>query len=58
MNKVEDPGNNESRALGLFDNQDGTFTGLTHSASKTLKTRKGIEDWLARRGYTPEGETA
>jgi len=44
-----DLGNNESVSRGIFENTDGTFTALTFSASKTFKTRKGAERWLARR---------
>ncbi len=44
-----DLGNNESLATGIADNGDGTFTAMTYTASKTFKTRKGAEKWLARR---------
>lgn len=42
-------GNNESVSTGIADNGDGTFTAMTFTASKTFKTRKGAEKWLARR---------
>lgn len=44
-----DLGNNEQISTGIFDNGDGTFTAMTFTASKTFKTRKGAEKWLARR---------
>lgn len=44
-----DLGNNESLTRGIFDNGDGTYTALTFSQSKTFKTRKGAERWLARK---------
>ena len=43
-----DLGNNESISSGVFENNDGTFTALTFTKSKTFKTRKGAEKWLAR----------
>lgn len=47
--KTLDLGNNETVSTGVVDNGDGTFTALTFSASKTFKTRKGAEKWLAKR---------
>ena len=45
-----DLGNNESLTRGVFAERDGTFTALALSASKSgFKTRKGAEQWLARR---------
>ena len=35
--------------IGVFRDSDNTFTALTHSASKSFKTRKGAESWLTRR---------
>jgi hypothetical protein len=43
-------GNNESIATGIYKNNDGTFTALTFSASKTFKSYKGAYNWLAKRG--------
>lgn len=45
-----DLGNNEGRS------SDGVFLAMTLSQSKTLKTRKGAEKWLAQRGYGPNGQ--
>ncbi len=41
-------GNNESLAYGVFPNQDGTFTAMTYTKSKTFKTESGARRWLAR----------
>ncbi|WXN11032.1 DUF1391 family protein [Escherichia coli] len=41
-------GNNESLVCGVFPNQDGTFTAMTYTKSKTLKTESGARRWLAR----------
>lgn len=43
-----DLGNNESLAYGVFPNQDGTFTAMTFTKSKTFKTESGARRWLAR----------
>ena len=48
-NTTIDLGNNESASIGVFPQTDGTFLAMTLSASKTFKTRKGAERWLARR---------
>lgn len=48
--KTLDTGNNESLVRGIAANQDGTYTALTFTQSKTFKTRAGAEKWLARRG--------
>ena len=37
MQKI-DLGNNESLVCGVFPNQDGTFTAMTYTKSKTFKT--------------------
>ena len=42
--------NNDTIATGVFENDDGTFTALTFSASKNFKTYAGAARWLARRG--------
>ncbi|HBA6943383.1 TPA: DUF1391 domain-containing protein [Escherichia coli] len=46
-----DPGNNESLVCGVFPNQDGTFTAMTYTRSKTFKTKAGACRWLARNTY-------
>ena len=43
-----DLGNNESLVCGVFPNQDGTFTAMTYTKSKTFKTESGARRWLAR----------
>ena len=40
MQKI-DLGNNESLVCGVFPNQDGTFTAMTYTKSKTFN-RKAI----------------
>ena len=40
-------GNNETLSRGVFRNDDGTWTALTFTQSKTFKTRAGAERWLA-----------
>lgn len=47
--KTIDLGNNEAISKGISKNSDGTFTALTFSQSKTFKTLKGAEKWLAKR---------
>lgn len=42
-------GNNESVSCGVFEGPNG-FLALTFTQSKTFKTRKGAEAWLARKG--------
>lgn len=44
-----DLGNNETLSTGITKNSDGTYTGLTFTQSKTFKTAKGAEKWLAKR---------
>lgn len=58
MNKnyTQDMGNNESLTRGLFPQNDGTYLAMTFSSSKSFKTRKGAEKWLASRGLTSTGE--
>ncbi|EGB9115624.1 DUF1391 domain-containing protein [Escherichia coli] len=41
MQKI-DLGNNESLVCGVFPNQDGTFTAMTYTKSKTFKTETGV----------------
>ena len=43
-----DLGNNESLVCGVFPNQDGTFTAMTYTKSKTFKTENGARRWLER----------
>jgi len=45
MNKIIYQENNESVALGIFPNNDGTFTAMTYSQSKTFKTFNGAKKW-------------
>jgi len=51
MNKLEvlDLGNNESISKGVVDNNNGTFTAMTYTQSKTFKTQKGAERWYLRK---------
>ncbi|EOG4983217.1 DUF1391 family protein [Salmonella enterica subsp. enterica serovar Montevideo] len=46
--KAIDLGNNESVVYGVFPNNDGTFTAMTFTRSKTFKTETGARRWLAR----------
>jgi hypothetical protein len=46
MSYTLDQGNNEQISKGVFANNDGTFTAMTFSRSKTFKTQKGAEKWL------------
>ncbi|OIN22303.1 hypothetical protein AO411_2017080 [Salmonella enterica subsp. enterica serovar Sarajane] len=46
--KTIDPGNNESLVYGVFPNQDGTFTAMTFTRSKTFKTETGAKNWFKR----------
>ncbi|EEC9358039.1 DUF1391 family protein [Escherichia coli] len=43
-----DLGNNESLVCGVFPNQDGAFTAMTYTKSKSFKTEAGARRWLAR----------
>lgn len=47
--KTLNNGNNESLVKGVFANEDGTFTAMTFTQSKTFKTAKGAEKWLSAR---------
>jgi hypothetical protein len=51
---TQDQGNNETISRGVFQLGE-MFTALTFSESKTFKTRKGAEKWLAARGYNADG---
>ncbi|ECF4004615.1 DUF1391 domain-containing protein [Salmonella enterica subsp. enterica serovar Durban] len=46
--KTIDLGNNESLVYGVFPNNDGTFTAMTFTKSKTFKTEAGAQRWLTR----------
>ncbi|EKD3156261.1 DUF1391 family protein [Salmonella enterica] len=46
--KAIDLGNNESVVYGVFPNNDGTFTAMTYTKSKTFKSEAGARRWLAR----------
>lgn len=43
-----DLGNNEKVSRGVFPNNDGTFTAMTFTKSKTFKTERGAKNWYAR----------
>lgn len=43
-----DLGNNDSLVCGVFPNQDGTFTAMAYTKSKTFKTEAGARRWLER----------
>ena len=49
MNKTINTGNNETLSRGVFANNDGTFTAMTYSQSKTFKTQSGANKWYAKR---------
>lgn len=44
-----DLGNNEEISRGITKNSDGTFTAMTFTQSKTFKTLKGAQKWMAKR---------
>jgi len=48
-NETVDLGNNESMSRGVFPEADGMFLAMTFTQSKRFKTRKGAEQWLARK---------
>ncbi|MCQ1700901.1 YdaF family protein [Escherichia coli] len=43
-----DLSNNESLVCGVFPYQDGTFTAMTYTKSKTFKTEVGARRWLEK----------
>ncbi|AYN29971.1 DUF1391 domain-containing protein [Buttiauxella sp. 3AFRM03] len=43
-----DFGNNETMATGVVNNNNGTWTALTFTKSKTFKTESGANRWFAR----------
>ncbi len=49
MIKVYNLGNNEEARVGIFSNEDGTFTAMTFTKSKEFKTEKGATKWLSKR---------
>jgi len=46
--KIEN-GNNEVISRGISKNSDGTYTAMTFSQSKTFKTLKGAQQWMAKK---------
>lgn len=55
MNHTQDMGNNESLTRGMFKQNDGSFLAMTFTESKSFKTEKGAERWLAKRGLEKSG---
>ena len=53
--QVLELGNNEQLSTGIFEDSNG-FEALTLTQSKSFKTRKGAEKWLAAKGYAPNGK--
>jgi hypothetical protein len=47
--KKIDLGNNEQISKCVFPNNDGTFTAMTYSRSKTFKTLAGAERWISKK---------
>ncbi|MCZ5701927.1 DUF1391 family protein [Escherichia coli] len=47
MQKI-DLGNNESPGVRRVPNQDGTFTAMTYTKSKTFKAETGARRWLEK----------
>jgi len=47
--KTLDLGNNESISTGISANNDGTFTAMTFTQSKTFKTLNGAKKWHAKK---------
>ena len=39
------------RHAGIIQDEEGTFTAITNSESKTFKTIKSAEKWLNRIGF-------
>lgn len=54
---TQDQGNNETISRGISE-LHGRFTALTFAESKSFKTRKGAEAWLAKRGINADGSQA
>lgn len=50
--------NNVSESHGVAVRPDGVFVALTLSRSKTFKTRRGAERWLARNWSSRYGHLA
>ena len=44
-----DLGNNEQVSSGVTKNNDGTFTAMTFTQSKTFKTLNGANKWFAKK---------
>ena len=51
-----DLGNNESISTGYAFMGEQGYLALTRVESKWFKTERGAINWLARRGYGPNGE--
>ena len=41
----------DGASVGIYKNNDGTFTAMTRTQSKDFKTYKGAEKWMKVRGY-------
>ena len=48
--------NNESFSVGIFQNNEGTFTAMTPTQSLDFKTYKGAVKWMTKRNLTAEGK--
>lgn len=54
---VQDQGNNETIARGVFSMNDGTlWCAMTFSESQRFRTKAGAVRWLAKRGYDEDGK--
>lgn len=51
-----DLGNNEQISRGIVKNNDGTFTALFFTKSKTFKTEKGAIRWMEKHGFKANGD--
>ncbi|MBL4781815.1 MAG: DUF3560 domain-containing protein [Porticoccaceae bacterium] len=54
---IQDMGNNESLARGLFPQPSGDFMAMSFTESKPFKTRAGAVRWLASRGLDATGRS-
>lgn len=52
---TRDMGNNESLTTGYDFYGEQGYLALTNTESKWFKTERGAIQWLARRGYDPQG---
>ena len=48
MNTTFDTGNNEQISIGIYKNNDGTYTAMTFTKSKDFKTLKGAQKWMSQ----------